>query len=155
MSSYLETINGLRARLELSPLAAWKKSNAAAQERIAKLKEKVTAKEAIPRVEPAKAPEEETRKTQPMNDHIREIIAKNPQGWRKDLSSAGIKPPYVFTKQEGTRAKSGVGQFAIDIEHGVDPRVARAALRKEGFSAPYLLNKAVKDVILQCAKQTA
>ena len=44
----------------------------------------------IPRVEPVKTPEEaapvgkeapvEMRKTQPMNDHIREIIAKNPQG---------------------------------------------------------------------------
>jgi hypothetical protein len=146
MATVQELLNRYN-KIAARPLKSWKESREKLEKRLDRLM-------SIPRVEPVKTPEEaapvgkeETRKTQPMNDHIREIIVKNPGGWRKDLSSAGIKPPYVFTKP--AEKPSGIPAFCAD--HGINPKIARAALRKAGFSAPYDLN-AVRDVILAIKK---
>jgi len=86
MSTVQELLNRYN-KIAARPLKSWKESREKLEKRLDRLMP-------IPRVEPVKTPEEaapvgkeapvEMRKTQPMNDHIREIIAKNPQGWRKD-----------------------------------------------------------------------
>ena len=85
MATVQELLNRYN-KIAARPLKSWKESRE-------KLEKRLDRSMSIPRVEPVKRPKkaapvgkEETRKTQPMNDHIREILVKNPGGWRKDTS---------------------------------------------------------------------
>ena len=106
----LNRYNTIAAR----PLKSWKESREKLEKRLDRLM-------SIPRVEPVKTPEEaapvgkeETRKTQPMNDHIREIIVKNPGGWRKDAHRRASSLP--MSSLNLPRSPRGIPAFCAD--HG-------------------------------------
>ena len=124
------TINEMLAHynsIAPTPLRVWKDSKAKLEERIAKLDPAI--------------------KTVPTDRVPATVVAE------KVFANVEAKPeakPAKAAKASGGVVKSGVPQFCQ--EQGINPKLARAALRKANFHAPYTLNQKTRDITPQGAK---
>lgn len=66
---------------------------------------------------------------------------------------AAAKPA---AKQEQAKPKAEIIAGTVSgfcVEHGINPKVGRAALRRNGLSGPYTLTKDVKAILLALLKE--
>lgn len=166
IATKLATLNSLRAIAGKAPLAQWKNSEADLDQRIKDLTPGEPVKqhkvldpdrsEVLAALEAAKAKSDVKPTVIPEG---KSVLAEQKAQAKKDKKAAkkpAAKPTPAKPAKKATATKaprSGNEFGALLTEMGLDPKQARATLRRKGFAAPYTDLKAIRAALTTDARK--